>query len=64
MDISALSNVMAYTNTKMNAAYKVTNIVMNVAEQNAEAVIEMINSDKVIEKSVNPDLGNFIDIKL
>ena len=58
MDIAALSVVMAQGQVQQQASVSLAAKVMDTAEVNAQNLIQMM------EQSVNPNLGQSIDLKL
>jgi len=58
MDIAALSVVMAQGQVQQQASVSLASKVMDNAEVNAQNLIKMM------EQSVNPNLGSTIDVKL
>lgn len=58
MDIAAMSTIMAQSNIKQLAGIALTKKVMDIAE------VQNTNMIKMMEQSVNPNLGSNIDIKL
>lgn len=58
MDIAALSVVMKNADLTQNVSLAVTKKAMDVSEGNAQDLIKMM------ELSVNPNLGSTLDIKV
>lgn len=56
MDISSLSTSMSLTNLQMNVGYSMLAKSMEVAEDTGDAIT------KIMEQSVNPNIGSNIDI--
>lgn len=61
MDIAALSMAMSQMNLGTQVGVAVTKLSMDTAEQSGQMMTDML---KGMELSVNPSLGNQIDIKL
>ena len=58
MDISALSVVMSMDQLRTNVGFAVMAKAMDTMEEGGEAITEML------EGSINPDLGQNIDIRV
>ncbi len=58
MDIAALSVVMAQGQVQQQASVQLAAKVMDTAEVNAQNLLKMM------EQSVNPNVGQSIDVKL
>lgn len=58
MDISSLSTSMSLTNLQMNVGYSMLAKSMEVAEDTGDAIT------KIMEQSVNPNIGSNIDISV
>jgi Putative motility protein len=58
MDIAALSVMMNQSQLQQQNSLSVMKMVMNTAEQNS------VDFTKMLEQSVQPHLGNTIDLKL
>lgn len=58
MDIRSLSISMSLTNLQMNVGYSMLAKSMEVAEDTGDAIT------KIMEQSVNPDIGSNIDISV
>lgn len=58
MDIRSLSTSMSLTNLQMNVGYSMLAKSMEVAEDTGDTIT------KIMEQSVNPDIGSNIDISV
>lgn len=58
MDISSLSTSMSLTNLQMNVGYSMLAKSMEVAEDTGDAIT------KIMEQSVNPNIGSNINISV
>jgi Putative motility protein len=58
MDIAALSIMMNQSQIQQQASLSVMKMAINTAEQNS------VDLTKMLEQSVQPHLGNSIDLKL
>lgn len=58
MDIRSLSTSMSLTNLQMNVGYSMLAKSMEVAEDTGDAIT------KIMEQSVNPNIGSTIDISV
>lgn len=64
MDIAALSSIMAQSKVQQQVGIQLSSKVMDVAKQQSDALMKIMESGNAIEKSVTPYLGGNIDIKL
>lgn len=59
-----MSTIMAQANLMNNASIAVAGKVMDVAEQNGDQLVRMMENADVTQQSVTPHIGSHIDIKL
>lgn len=58
MDIGSASMALSQSSLKLNAGFKVLNMSKDMAEAQGQAMIQMM------EKSVQPNLGSKLDIRV
>ena len=65
MDIAALSIISNHAQVKQQASLSVMKMVMNTSSEQTNAMLEMVSeANKALELSVNPHLGNKLDVSV
>ena len=64
MDIAALSTVMSMGKVQAQVGVAIAGKVKEMAEENGRNLIELMKSTQIMEQSLNPHIGQNIDIKL
>lgn len=63
MDIAALSMALSQSNVRQQATLSVMDKAMGQAEANGQNLINLLEQSSVPQPSLDPNLGNAIDMK-
>ncbi|NMA66512.1 MAG: putative motility protein [Clostridiaceae bacterium] len=64
MDIAAASMVLSQAKVQQQVSLSVMKMTMDTSKEKADFLTQMLNQAKLMEQSVNPHLGNRIDLKV